>query len=161
MQIENLSANDKQVTCIDNRFLVADFTFVSLKQTKTVMKNLKNVLLVDSLSSGATGLLLILIPGTVAELFSWPSKVPFISVGLFLLLFASVIFYEGRKDSVNRSRVSLFALLNALWVAVSLIVVMVEAFDLSGVGYFLIGVVALWVALMAFLQYLGLKRGWQ
>lgn len=125
------------------------------------MKNLKNVLLIDSLSSGATGLLLIVIPGTVASLFSSANKVPFIGVGFFLMLFASVIFFESRKKSVNRGRVSFFAWLNAIWVGASLIVVLFRAFDLSGLGYFLIGTVALWVASMAILQYIALKRGWQ
>lgn len=148
------------MACIGNPDLDADSTFVSLKKQKKVMKNLKNVLLIDSLSSGATGLLLIVIPGKVADLFSSTSKVPFIGVGLFLLLFASVIFFESRKESINRSSVSVFAWLNTLWVGASFFVVLFRAFDLSILGYFLVGTVALWVALMALLQYMALKREW-
>jgi len=122
------------------------------------MKTLKNVLLINSLSSGATGLGLVAVPGLLANLFDTYSSMPFIGTGVFLLVFAGMVLFESRKSSLSPYWVRLIIILDTLWVVGSLAIVLTKAFDLSGLGYLLIGVIALWVALMAYLQFQGLKR---
>jgi hypothetical protein len=48
--------------------------------------------------------------------------------------------------------------LDVLWVVESLMIIAAKMFSLTPLGYFLIGAVALWVALMAFLQFKGFRQ---
>ncbi|QNF35473.1 hypothetical protein HUW51_23205 [Adhaeribacter swui] len=64
--------------------------------------SLKSVLLINALSSGATALLLLLFPGYIAELFGAPKTLPFVAVGIFLLLFAGFVLVQSRKPIVQK-----------------------------------------------------------
>ena len=122
------------------------------------MKTLKNVLLVNALSSGATGLGLIAFAAPVAILFGISEATPVIEVGVFLFAFAILVFREGRRTTPNLRMVKLIIILDISWVLVSLLVVVLQLFNLTPIGYFGIGAVALWVAGMAYLQINGIKR---
>jgi len=122
------------------------------------MKTLKNVLLVNALSSGATGLGLIALAAPVAILFGISEATPVIEVGVFLFAFAILVFREGRRTTPNLRMVKLIIILDISWVLVSLLVVVLQLFYLTPIGYFGIGTVALWVAGMAYLQINGIKR---
>ncbi|HET6542389.1 MAG TPA: hypothetical protein VFG46_17985 [Chryseolinea sp.] len=122
------------------------------------MKTLKNVLLVNALSSGATGLGLIAFAAPVAILFGISEATPVIEVGVFLFAFAILVFREGRRTTPNLRMVKLIIILDISWVLVSLLVVVLQLFYLTPIGYFGIGAVALWVAGMAYLQINGIKR---
>ncbi len=122
------------------------------------MKTLKNVLLINAVSSGATGLGLVAAPGFVANLFAVSLTAPFIAVGIFLFLFASMVYWVSRKNPINESAVRLIIILDSLWVAGSISIILFQLFDLSNLGYLVIGVVAAWVGLMAWLQYNGVKH---
>ena len=54
---------------------------------------LKTTLIINAASSGATGLGLIILASPVAELFGVSENTPFIGVGIFLILFASLSFW--------------------------------------------------------------------
>jgi hypothetical protein len=69
-----------------------------------------------------------------------------------LIIFADLIFITGFQNPLKTALVRLIIFLDCLWVIVSLVVVLMGLFGLSYIGYSLIAVVALWVALMAFLQ---------
>jgi len=122
------------------------------------MNMLKNVLLVNALSSGATGVLLVLFPGLVAGLCGATLTWPFVAAGLFLIVFAVLVFVQSRKPVMQKGWIKLIIALDIIWVVESLIIVVPQLFGLSFLGYFLIGAVAGWVALMAFLQSRGLKQ---
>lgn len=115
-------------------------------------------MLVNALSSGATGLLLILFPGYTASLFDAATQRPFIGVGIFLLVFALLVFIQSRKNPISKAWVKFIIALDIIWVLESLIIVFPKMFGFSSVGYILIAAVALWVAVMAFLQVKGLKQ---
>ena len=119
---------------------------------------LKNVLLVNALTSGATGLLLILFKTSVAQLFGSATQWPFIAAGIFLVVFAIMVFAQSRKQQVSKGWVKLIIALDIMWVVESAIILLPQLFGLTSVGYALIGAVALWVALMAFLQIKGLRQ---
>ncbi|MEJ7644227.1 MAG: hypothetical protein WKF87_06510 [Chryseolinea sp.] len=121
------------------------------------MTTLKNVLVINALSSGATGLGLIVMPDFLATLFATTQAAPFIAVGIFLVVFAAFVLFSSLKNPIGEGSVRLIIMLDAIWVMVSVSIVILQLFDLSGLGYILIVGVAAWVGLMAFLQYNGLK----
>ena len=122
------------------------------------MKTLKNVLFVNALTSGATGLGLIAFAAPIAILFGISEFTPVMEVGIFLFVFSILVFREGKRTSYNLRMVKLIIALDIVWVLVSLLVVLLQLFNLTPLGYFGIGAVALWVAGMAYLQINGLKR---
>lgn len=122
------------------------------------MKTLKNVLLVNAVSSGVTGIGLLGFSPTVAVLFGVPSPLPVSFVGIFLIVFAVFVFIEGRRSVPQVSRVKIIVALDTLWVVASLLIVALQLFGLTTIGYLAIGAVALWVAAMAYLQNNGIKQ---
>jgi hypothetical protein len=122
------------------------------------MKTLKNVLLINALSSGATGILLIAIADTAAAIFEAPYPGVFRGVGLFLLAFALLVFLVFRSTTVTKKGVLLVTVLDILWVIVSVLFVIFDGNVISVIGNILIIAVALWVAAMAFFQSRGIKE---
>lgn len=122
------------------------------------MTSLKNVLLINGVSSGATGLIFLVFGKFAATLFGASQPAPFWAVGVFLIAFAALVIAEGVQATPRPGRVMLITTLDTLWVVGSLIIVVLQLFDLSLMGYVLISGVALWVATMAVLQARGLKK---
>lgn len=122
------------------------------------MTTLKNVMLINAVSSGATGLLLIIFSGYTAQLFSVTRQMPFVAVGIFLLLFAVLVFANSRRNPLSKGWIKLIVAIDILWVIESLIIVFPKMFGFSTIGYVLIVAVAIWVTLMAVLQAKGLQQ---
>ncbi len=122
------------------------------------MTTLKNVLRINAVSSGATGIMLVLFAGFIAELFAVSVKGAFIEVGIFLVIFASFVFFQSTKSAISVKGVSFIIILDCIWVVASVVIVFFQLFSLSVTGYLLIAAVAVWVAVMAILQMKGLKQ---
>jgi 4-hydroxybenzoate polyprenyltransferase len=122
------------------------------------MTSLKNVLLINGASSGATGLILIAFGRFVAAIFGVSQPQPFWAVGIFLIAFAALVIAEGLQPSPRQNRVILITTLDTLWVIGSVAIAALQMFNLSAMGYVLVSGVALWVAAMAVLQARGLKK---
>lgn len=122
------------------------------------MTTLKNVMLINALSSGATGLLLIIFSGYTAQLFGVTEQMPFVAVGILLLLFAVFVFAHSLRNPLSKRWIKVIVAIDILWVIESLIIVFPKMFAFSAMGYILIAAVALWVTLMAVLQAKGLKQ---
>ena len=122
------------------------------------MVTLKNVLLVNGLSSGATGVLLVVMGQFAAGLFGVSQPYAFWGTGIFLIAFAILVCMEGFQSTPRPSRVRLISTLDILWVIGSVVIVLFQMFNLTLLGYILIAGVAAWVALMAFLQISGLRK---
>jgi len=122
------------------------------------MKSLQTILTVNSVSSGATGLLLVALAGPIAQLFGVATTGIFVEAGIFLLAFAGFVFYESRRNPIRPDRIRLIVTLDCVWVIASLVIVLLPAIELSGIGRVIIVAVALWVALMAYLQATNLKN---
>ncbi len=122
------------------------------------MTTLKNVMMLNAMSSGATGLLFILFSKPAAGLFgvTWPT--PFFAVGMFLVIFACLVFYHSRKTPMSKGWIKFIVLLDILWVVESIILVTSQMIAFSTIGSGVIIMVALWVAIMAILQAYGLKK---
>ena len=113
---------------------------------------LKNVLLVNAISSGITGILLVVIPDIFAALFKTNKTVPFIEVGIFLILFSSFVLLNASKNPIQKSWTKLIIGLDIAWVVASLIATVLLFSSISIVGSAIILAIAAWVGLMAFLQ---------
>ncbi|HEY5746672.1 MAG TPA: hypothetical protein VIU12_11385 [Chryseolinea sp.] len=122
------------------------------------MLTLRNVLLINAVSSGATGLLLVLFSDFFARLFGIESVSPFLETGIFLLAFAGFVFYEGRRSTTNTSRIRLIIALDTLWVVASTLLLVLQPVAITLIGNLFIAAVAVWVAAMAALQFRGLKQ---
>lgn len=115
-------------------------------------------MLINAISSGVTGLALAILPKTIAGLFGTTATMPFIETGIFLTVFAALVFSVSRSSPVHVRGVRLVIALDTLWVIGSASIVLFQPFAISVVGYVLIGAVAVWVAAMAWLQSAGLKQ---
>lgn len=122
------------------------------------MKTLKNILMLNAVSSGATALILIFFAPVVAGIFEVSDTAAFYGTGIFLLVFAGFVFYESVQKSIRPGRVLFISALDLLWVVASLAIVILNMFNLSFLGYCLISGVAVWVAAMAYFQSRGLKK---
>ena len=122
------------------------------------MTALRNVLMINAITSGITGLVLVIVPGFVASLFAASNTTAFVSVGIFLVAFAAIVFATSLQHPLREKTVILIVVLDTLWVFTSLAIIVLQILDVSTFGYFLIGAVAAWVALMAYLQFNGMRH---
>ncbi|HEV8513527.1 MAG TPA: hypothetical protein VGQ59_09625 [Cyclobacteriaceae bacterium] len=121
------------------------------------MMSLKNILLLNGASSGATGVLLLAFSRFFANLFQISSTIAFTVVGIFLIVFTAVVIWVSIGD-INRRTVRLIITLDTIWVGLSFIVAIIFYDEISLIGSVLIEIVAIWVAAMAILQTKGLKQ---
>jgi hypothetical protein len=122
------------------------------------MISLKNVLLVNGVSSGVTGLQLIIFGNMAAGLFGVSQPQAFWGVGIFLVAFAAFVVAEGLQPHPREKQVRVIIALDSLWIVASLVIIVLQLFNLSAIGYAAITAVAAWVGLMAYLQSRGLKK---
>ena len=120
--------------------------------------NLRNVLFLNGISSGATGALLAIFAGTFASWFGVATPDPFVEVGLFLVAFAVLVVVAALRQPMAPGLVRLIIGLDVSWVLVSILAVVLQPFTISLVGNLLILAVAAWVAAMAGLQWRGLRQ---
>lgn len=121
------------------------------------MLTLKNVLRINALSSGLTGLLLTFFPGFFRDLFEVTYAAPFIGVGIFLIAFAITVAAVSVGQAPSHPAVSAIICADAAWVVASIIVVLMPI-SMSTLGRIMIVAVAGWVLMMAILQRRGLRE---
>ena len=118
---------------------------------------LRRVLLLDAVSCTGTGLLLIAAAGPLAAMLSLP-EVLLREAGIVLLPFAVFVGYLAIRASVARAAVWSVIALNVVWVVDSFVLLITDWVAPNGFGYaFVIGQ-ALFVVVMAELEYLGVRR---
>ncbi len=84
---------------------------------------LSTTMQINAISSGATGVGLIIFAKPIASLFGVMQTAQFIGTGIFLVLFAVLVFTVSKKQPVNTRYVRLIVLLDVLWVVASLIAI--------------------------------------
>ena len=118
---------------------------------------LRRVLLADAVCSGGMGLLLALLAGPLSRWFGLPS-VMLREVGIFLLAFAGVVAVLGLRHASPRPLVWLVIAGNALWALDSLLLLVSGWVAPTALGGTFVVAQALVVALLAELEYTGLRR---
>lgn len=118
---------------------------------------LRRVLLVDAATSGAAGLVLALGAGPLAGLLGVPEGL-LRAAGVVLLPFAAFVLWIGTREAVPRRAVWAVILANGLWALDCLALLLSGRIAPTGLGLGVIAAQALAVALLAELQYVGLRR---
>lgn len=118
---------------------------------------LRRALLADGVVSGATGLLLALAAGPLADRLDLPTLLLRLA-GVSLLPYAAALLYLAMRDSIPRRAVWVVIGANLLWAVASILLLLTGWVEPSGLGYAFVIAQALIVAAFADLQYLGLHR---
>lgn len=118
---------------------------------------LRRVLLADAAVSGASGLLMMLGAGLAEAPLGLPAGLLRYS-GLGLLPFAAFVAYLASRESLPRPAVWAVIACNALWVVDSVLLLLSGWVEPTGLGYAFVIAQALVVAMLAEMQYLGLRR---
>lgn len=119
---------------------------------------LKNVLLINAVSSGITGILLVLIPDIFAKLFETNKTVPFVEVGIFLIIFSLFVLLTAFKNPIQKNWTKLIIGLDIAWVVASIVATVLLFSLISTVGSVIILAIAAWVGLMAYLEHKTLHK---
>lgn len=114
--------------------------------------NLKNILLLNAISSGIAGIVLALGAPLFKNLFGLPDPLPFVFVGVFLALFALFVLFVALAENINLRLVQVIIGLDITWVLASVMVIILTASWMTIWGTLITLGVAIWVALMAVLQ---------
>ena len=118
---------------------------------------LRRVLLVDALSSGVMGLLLLTCSDPLAGLLDLPGAM-LRAAGTILLPFALMLAFLGSRPRLPAAAVWAVIALNAIWVIDSLVLLFGEWVQPNPLGNIFIVGQAAFVAVMAQLEVIGLRR---
>ncbi|MBG0842544.1 hypothetical protein [Ectopseudomonas toyotomiensis] len=118
---------------------------------------LRNALLLDGLLSGVTGLLLVLAAGWLGAFLELPRMLLLVA-GSALLPFAALLVWLSNRAEISRQAIWAVIAVNALWVIDSLLVLVIGWVSPNLFGYAFVIAQALAVALLAELQWFGLKH---
>jgi hypothetical protein len=118
---------------------------------------LRRVLLLDAASSGAMGVLLLTCSGLLAGLLDLPAEL-LTEGGLVLVPFALAVGFLGTRSRLSRVAVWAVIGLNAVWAIDSVLLLFTGWVQPNPLGYvFVIGQAA-FVAVMAELELIGLRK---
>lgn len=121
------------------------------------MTFLRRVLFLDAATCLAAGLLMLLGAGLLSGLLGLPEML-LRYAGLSLLPFAGFLLYLGGRVQPPRGGVWLVIALNALWVLDSVLLLVLGGFMPTTLGYAFVLAQAAAVAVLAELEYVGLRR---
>jgi hypothetical protein len=118
---------------------------------------LRRVLVVDGVVSAVTGLLLVLDAGPLQDLLRMPAPLLRYS-GLSLFPFAALVLFLASRAGVPRAGVRAVIAMNAAWVVASVVLLLSDAVAPNALGAVFVVVQALAVAVLAELEYVGLRK---
>ena len=118
---------------------------------------LRRVLIADAVISGLTGVLMLTATGALASLLAVPAEL-LRSAGISLIPFAAFVTWICTRRELPRTAVWTVIALNALWVVGSVWMLFADRFDPNTFGMAFIVVQAIAVAVLAEMQYVGLRR---
>lgn len=118
---------------------------------------LQRTLLLDGVLVAAFGLLLTVAAGPLADLFDLPTLLLRL-VGVGLLPWAAFVFYIATRATISRSLALDVIVGNAVWVVASLLLLVNDQVDPSAIGIAFVLAQAALVAVIAAVQYVGLRR---
>jgi hypothetical protein len=118
---------------------------------------LRRVLGVDAVSSGAMGLLLAVTANLLAPLLGLPAAL-LDYAGLSLIPFAAFVAWVGTRPQLPPPGVWAIIACNAAWSVSSIVLLVSGTVAPNALGYAFVVVQALLVAILAELEYVGLRR---
>lgn len=114
------------------------------------MNHLQKALLANALFSGLSGIILIALSKQISKLFEISNQSIFWIVGIALIFFSLTIVFEMKKQ--KPLRVKIIIIQDFLWVIASIILLIIQPFEISVSGNIIIAVVAMVVLFMAINQ---------
>lgn len=118
---------------------------------------LRFALIADAIASGATGLLMLGGAGFLAGLLGLPVEL-LRYAGLALLPFVAFVAFVGTRAEISRPAVAAIIVVNAAWVVGSVALLMSGWVAPTALGYAFVLAQAIAVAVLAELQWIGLRR---
>lgn len=128
----------------------------SIFRTGNPVTLLRRVLAVDAVSSGAMGAMLILGAGLLEPLLAIP-KLHLMVAGAILVPFALGVGFVAARAELSRKAIWAIVAINALWVIESFALMFAGAISPNLLGMAFVIAQAVFVAVMAELQVMGLK----
>ena len=119
------------------------------------MNALQKILTVNTLFSGVSGILIILLNQQIAYLFGTNNNTVFWIVGIGLIYFSITIWYDVKKQ--RKLAVLWIIIQDFLWVIGSLVLVIVNPFQISYIGSLVIGVIGIIVLALGISQTVSLN----
>lgn len=114
------------------------------------MNHLQKALLANALFSGLSGIILIALNKQISKLFEISNQSIFWIIGITLIFFSLTIVFEMKKQ--KPLRVKIIIIQDFLWVIASIILLIIQPFEISVSGNIIIAVVAMVVLFMAINQ---------
>ena len=118
---------------------------------------LRYALLADAVASGATGLLLIAGADLLTGLLGLPVAL-MREAGLLLVPYVALVAFVGTRETISRPAVHAIIVLNVLWVAASIGLLMGGSVAPTALGTAFVIAQAVAVGVFAELQFIGLRR---
>jgi uncharacterized membrane protein SirB2 len=118
---------------------------------------LRRTLRANGVLSGVSGLLFVVGSGSLTAFVGLPSPWILIAIGLSLLGYAALLFKAASPSPIDRHRAILFTAMDTLWVAGSAILLITGWIPITPAGKWAVIIVADIVAVLAVLQFLGLR----
>ena len=125
---------------------------------QTSERKLRNVLKINACFSTISGLLLIFYRSLIDKMGIGNYLTPII-IGVGLLLFAASIFYYATRSPLNSKQIKGIIIQDFIWVLGSVAVLIWRPWSLTGLGYLLICLVMITVAVFGMIQYNLLRKG--
>jgi hypothetical protein len=118
---------------------------------------LRNVLVLDAIASGATGLLAIVVSGLLERLLELPAAL-LLGAGLVLVPYVLFVIYTATRPAIPRAAVWAIVVANATWAIASVLLLLSGWVAPNALGVAFVLVQAGVVALLGQLQYMGLRH---
>jgi len=118
---------------------------------------LRRALIADAVASAATGLLMLLAANPLEQWLALPAGM-LRAAGASLLPFAAIVAWLGLRETISRAGVWTVIALNALWVIDSVALLFTSWVQPALLGYAFVLAQAAAVAVLAELEYVGLRR---
>lgn len=118
------------------------------------MNQLKAYLIVNSIFSALTGITMLVFSNGLNSIFGINNAYIFPVIGLNLILFSAFVWFVSRKQLTNKLLINIISGLDALWVLGSVSIIVFPLFELSKNGHIIIGIVAVWIGFLGFMQFI-------
>ena len=124
----------------------------------TSEKNLRDALKANAAFSIASGMILLVFAGKLGQLMNITQVYILQLVGMSLLLFVAILLYNAFKKKLDIRQVKFIIIQDWAWVIGSMLLLLMDPFDISLLGNTLIAGVAIVVMLLAIFQMLALRK---
>ena len=119
---------------------------------------LRNTLRGNSIFSAVSGVLALIDARLLANFMGIETTIPFVVLGVGLLLYAVYLFISTRTRPMNKFFGWFAIIADAVWVIATVVILLTDAFALTNGGKWLLLIIGDMVLVFAIVQYIGLRR---